>query len=67
MMSAFECLLKAAHCRELARRFADPINRDMMLETAQSWQKLGEKYKVAECDVALAAIDGEISEQSDVT
>ena len=39
-MSALECHLKAAHCEEMARSCADPIDRNMLLDVAAIWRKL---------------------------
>ena len=40
MRTARECLLKAEHCEDLARACIDPINGDMLFETAQYWRQL---------------------------
>ena len=40
MMSALECHLKAAHCEEMSRNCANPVDRSMLLEVATLWRKL---------------------------
>ena len=40
MRTALECLLMADHCERMARACPDPIDRGMLLETAQHWRNL---------------------------
>ena len=41
MMSALECFDKANQCEELARACMDPLQSNMLRETAQHWRTLG--------------------------
>jgi hypothetical protein len=48
MRTAHECLLKADNCERSARTCADPIDRGMMLVTAQHWLNLAKAAELAE-------------------
>jgi hypothetical protein len=48
MRTALECLLKAVHCELMAMTCADPIDRSMMLETAQRWRNLAKTAELAQ-------------------
>ena len=48
MRTALECLLKADHCELMAMACTDPIDRGMMLETAQRWRNLAKTAELAE-------------------
>ena len=48
MMSALECFEKARQCEELAGACIDPLQRNMLRETAQHWRTLGRAAQTVE-------------------
>ena len=47
MISAVECREHAVECRQMSERAPSPRVRDILIDMARSWERLGSKLSIA--------------------